>query len=175
VTARPAGTPPTDPYEVTGALHTVTVAHSFETAHRLPHLNGKCLSLHGHSWRCEITVAASGLAAGTVVQFGPLKQRLREWVDVHLDHGTMLGHGDPLVAPLRAEGRCKVYVFGSPDPDGGEDHAVDLDWPTVENVAYLLARVAERALAGLRHAPGAYVCRVQVTETARNTAAWTAL
>jgi 6-pyruvoyltetrahydropterin/6-carboxytetrahydropterin synthase len=31
------------------ATHRVTVEHTFETAHRLPRLAGKCASLHGHS------------------------------------------------------------------------------------------------------------------------------
>jgi hypothetical protein len=30
--------------------HKITVQHSFESGHRLPHLGGKYVSLHGRSW-----------------------------------------------------------------------------------------------------------------------------
>lgn len=139
--------------------HTVSVRHNFETAHRLPHLSGKCENLHGHSWWVEVTVTAAQLAAGTVVEFGAYKRELRRWIDQNLDHGTMLGPGDPLLPLLRAEG-CKVYAVQ--------------DWPTVENVAGLLADVARLILDDLVRAPGAYVSRVHLAETHVNAATWEA-
>jgi 6-pyruvoyltetrahydropterin/6-carboxytetrahydropterin synthase len=99
------------------------------------------------------------LAAGTVVEFGPLKHAVRNWIDTHLDHGSMLDPGDPLVPLLRAND-CKVY-----EVDGG---------PTVENVAALLARVTSDVLTGLVRSPGARVSRVHVQETHVNAATWTA-
>jgi 6-pyruvoyl tetrahydropterin synthase/QueD family protein len=78
----------------------ITIEHSFETAHRLPHLGGKCTSLHGHSWRVAVPVIAPSLSDdATVVEFGALKAGVRQWIDTYLDHGTMLGVDDPLVAP----------------------------------------------------------------------------
>lgn len=140
-------------------MHAVTVRHNFETAHRLPHLPGKCQSLHGHSWWAEVTVDAPSLAAGLVVEFGPFKQALRAWIDEHLDHGVMLDPDDPLVPVLRAHD-CKVHeVAGS---------------PTVENVAQLLADIAADALHELVRAPGARITRVRVAETHVNAATWTA-
>lgn len=139
--------------------HTVSVRHNFETAHRIPHLAGKCENLHGHSWWAEVTVTAAELAAGTVVEFGTFKRELRAWIDQHLDHGTMLGPGDPLLPVLRAE-RCKVF-----EVEG---------WPTVENVAALLADVAGDVLTDLVRAPGAYVSRVHLAETHVNAATWEA-
>ncbi|WPR52829.1 6-carboxytetrahydropterin synthase [Streptomyces albidoflavus] len=138
-------------------MHSVTVRHNFETAHRLPHLPGKCESLHGHSWWAEITVTAPQLADGLVVEFGPFKQRIRRWIDDHLDHGVMLGPHDPLVPLLRAH-TTKVHQVPG--------------WPTVENVAALLADVAHTALLDLRRAPGAAVTRVHVQETHVNAATW---
>ena len=137
--------------------HTVSVKHNFETAHRLPHLSGKCENLHGHSWWAEFTVTAPQLAAGTVVEFAAFKRELRAWIDQHLDHVALLGPGDPLLPVLRAEG-CKVY-----EVEG---------WPTVENVAELLALVAADVLTDLVRAPGAHVSRVRVTETHVNAATW---
>lgn len=135
----------------------VTVRHNAETAHRLPHLEGKCQSLHGHSWWFEATVSAPALAGGLVVEFGPFKKLLREWIDTNLDHGTMLGPDDPLLPILTAHG-CKVH------PVAG--------WPTVENVAAMVAGVAEDMLHLIVRAPDAHVVRVDVQETHVNRASW---
>jgi 6-pyruvoyltetrahydropterin/6-carboxytetrahydropterin synthase len=164
---------------MTAARHSITVEHNFETAHRLPHLPGKCRSLHGHSWRVAVTVNAPTLSGSrTVVEFGRFKKLMRGWIDEHLDHGTMLGLDDPLVAPLRDAG-CKVFTFGS-DVDGRGDWE-DSPWPTVESVAELLARQAWEWLAASRTGPAdttaesAGVARVDVAETAVNRASWGAV
>lgn len=148
-------------------MHAVTLRHNFETGHRLPHLKGRCESLHGHSWWAEVTIESPELAAGTVVEFGAYKKALRGWIDTHLDHGLMLGVDDPLAAMLAPHGT--VYVFG----DRTEPNlAQDLPWPTVEHVAVLLARVAALLLLDLVRAPGAEVVRVDVSETHVNRASW---
>lgn len=153
-------------------MNAVHVRHNFETAHRLPHLGGKCQNLHGHSWWVDITIEAPELAPdGTVVEFGDLKSKLRAWMDHHLDHGVMLGFADPLVPVLTTEG--KVFVFGRADPKlEDETFAADLKWPTVENVAVLLARVATILLGELIRAVDAEVTAVKVHETHVNAASW---
>lgn len=140
-------------------MHAVTVRHNFETAHRLPHLPGKCQSLHGHSWWAHVTVTAPALAAGCIVEFGAFKAGLREWIDTRLDHGSMLGPEDPLVPVLRGQG-CKVHEVPG--------------WPTVENVAAMIAAEAQTVLSALVVAPGASVTAVRVTETHVNEASWQA-
>jgi 6-pyruvoyltetrahydropterin/6-carboxytetrahydropterin synthase len=150
----------------------IGIEHTFETAHRLPHLSGKCTSLHGHSWRVTIAVTAPELADdGTVVEYGALKAGVRNWIDTHLDHGTMLGATDRLVEPLTTAG-CKVFRFGlTPASDGvPESLASDLAWPTVEAVAVLLRRMSLQILSALPSATGAEVGRVTVRETYLNTA-----
>lgn len=64
---------------------------TFEASHVLPHHNGKCARLHGHSWKA--TVALSGIALqvdgpqrGMVVDFAYLKVLLAVLHDTHLDH-----------------------------------------------------------------------------------------
>lgn len=155
--------------------HQITVEHAFETAHRLPHLGGKCTSLHGHSWRAAVPVIAPSLSdQATVVEFGALKAGIRHWIDTHLDHGTMLGVHDPLAEPLAAAG-CKVFRFGTGPacPTGdAEALAADLAWPTVEAVAVLVWRMSQRVLAGLPCAAGARVGRVLVRETDLNSATY---
>lgn len=138
----------------------VVVRHNFECGHRLPILAGKCQSLHGHSWWAAVTVEAPGQPT-TVVEFGAFKATLREWIDTHLDHGLMLGEEDPLCPLLSGYG--KVFPFTA-------EHG---SWPTVENVALLLAMVATDCLEALPRAPRSFVSRVEVNETHVNGAVWT--
>lgn len=153
--------------------HGVRLRHRFQTAHRLPHLAGQCQSLHGHSWAVAVTVTAPILTRDrTVVEFGAFKGGLRSWIDAHLDHGSMLPAGDPLIPALLAEG-CKVFRFGAGDQlaTPGEQLAGGLRYPTVEDVAFLLCRVATQVLAEVPHARLARVGLVEVEETDIN-AAW---
>ncbi|GAA2685834.1 MULTISPECIES: 6-carboxytetrahydropterin synthase [Actinosynnema] len=156
---------------VTRMGHAVCVKHTFEAAHRLPHLGGKCVNLHGHSWEVEVTVGAPRLSeGGTVVEFGALKQGVRRWIDLYWDHATLLGQADPLVGLLRETG-SRVYRFGAPgDATGAELVGHDLLWPTVESVAVVLARAATAIVDELPGAQGARVTRVEVRETRSNTA-----
>jgi 6-pyruvoyltetrahydropterin/6-carboxytetrahydropterin synthase len=120
----------------------ITISHTFETAHRLPQLGNKCVSLHGHSWRAETSIVGQVSEQGIVIDFGQVKAGWRTWIDLALDHGTMLGAADPLVPALLAAG-CKIFRFGKVDrPVDGENLTHCMDWPTVENVAELLHRVA---------------------------------
>ncbi|MCP2261593.1 6-pyruvoyltetrahydropterin/6-carboxytetrahydropterin synthase [Streptoalloteichus tenebrarius] len=153
--------------------HRITIRHTFETAHRLPQLGGRCASLHGHSWRVVVQVRAHALDGDlTVVEFGGLKAGVRDWVDTHLDHATMLGIEDPLVEPLLAAG-CEVFRFGAGhSATDAERSAGDLAWPTTEAVAVLLFRVARDVLAGLPSAPRARVGGVLVREAPLNTASY---
>lgn len=144
----------------------VTISHSFEAAHRLPPLEGKCQNLHGHSWQLEVTVEAPQGFGGperpeVVVEFAELKRQVRAWVDEHLDHGAMLGESDSLLEPLLSEG-SKVYIFGE-----AEGY-----WPSVEAVARLIAQKVDEMLLHIDAAPGACVSRVKVSETSTNSATW---
>ncbi|QGJ92678.1 QueD-like queosine biosynthesis protein [Microbacterium phage Megan] len=137
----------------------VAVNHTWEAGHRLPHIEGKCQSLHGHSWYVEAEVAVDDpVFDGVLIEFATIKRILREWIDSRLDHGLMLGQADTLVGTLSGEG--KVFVFGYDTHSGG------LDWPTVENVATLIARMIEFELRDVT------VLRVTVRETPTNEATW---
>lgn len=152
-------------------MYKVTVEHWFEAGHRLPHLGGKCVSLHGHSWLAAVTVASERLSPDTtVLEFGALKFGLRRWIDQNLDHATMLGASDQLVAPLLAHGN-RLFRFGCSAPmDESEKLARDLPWPTVEAVSILLCRVTEDIVTDLPRSAGVRVDRVVVQETRTNTA-----
>ena len=155
------------------AHHSVKLQHNSETAHRLPHLPGKCTSMHGHSWQIQVTASFPALRRGIGAEFGAFKAGLRGWVDANLDHGTMLGAGDPLVPVLARFPEIKLFVFGRGHGAAGEEKlAADLEWPTVENVAVLLHRVGEHVLDGVEHAPGGWVSLVEIQETGVNYAAY---
>lgn len=158
---------------------TVMIAHNFETAHRLPFLGGKCDNLHGHSWHTEIAVQRVNDPdeTGIVIDFGKLKARVREWIDLYLDHGTMLGVDDPLVEFIEPYG--KVYVFGRDWPTKVDDKTVrgwTLAWPSVENVAILLGRVTDNIISEMTYQTDDFgklrVSQVVVRETAVNAAVW---
>jgi len=64
---------------------------TFEAAHRLPHHDGKCARLHGHSFKCYVIVAGdvlatSGPSVDMLVDFGWLKQAMQPLLDNYLDH-----------------------------------------------------------------------------------------
>jgi 6-pyruvoyltetrahydropterin/6-carboxytetrahydropterin synthase len=151
--------------------HGAVIRHHFEAAHRVPVIGGKCLNLHGHSWWFEIDCRAPNMESGMVVEFGCFKDRIRSWVDDHLDHATLLNAGDPLIPALTNDG-TKLYRFGAADAGPAEKLATDLEWPTSESVAHVLRLMATEALDCIEHAPDARIFRVAVMETASNAAYW---
>lgn len=63
----------------------------FEAAHELPHHDGKCARLHGHSWRGVVYVSGVALSetgpkSGMVMDYADIKQFLKPLVDDYLDH-----------------------------------------------------------------------------------------
>ncbi|MGW0485805.1 6-pyruvoyl trahydropterin synthase family protein [Nonomuraea sp. NPDC003214] len=149
-------------------MFTTSVSHAFDAAHRLPHLGGKCVNLHGHTWHTTVTIGTGHLdREGVVVDFSRIKKRMRAWIDDRLDHATMLGADDRLLPALQDEAQ-KVFIFGrSP----GTDYP-DQPWPTVEAVAQLLADQAHDWLRQAADRVDVTLLRVDVAETATNTASW---
>ncbi|NEO25785.1 MAG: 6-carboxytetrahydropterin synthase QueD [Kamptonema sp. SIO4C4] len=63
----------------------------FEAAHRLPHHDGKCQRLHGHSWVGRVYVKGhhlteTGAKQGMLVDFGEVKTYLKPLLEKFLDH-----------------------------------------------------------------------------------------
>lgn len=69
---------------------TITVATTFAAAHRLPEHPGKCARLHGHTYGLEVTVEGkpqeAGPAAGMIMDFAELRERVEQLVVRRLDH-----------------------------------------------------------------------------------------
>lgn len=149
--------------------HTIVVRHNFEAGHRLPHLPGKCQSLHGHSFWATVTIEVAELPQnGIVVDYGTAKRFLRGWIDEEWDHGLILGSEDPLAHALRQHG--KVYTVPG--------------WPTVETLAWHLAETTKKWCAGGvdlaleptldLQTPELRCTRVHIQETHVNAAEWVA-
>ena len=63
----------------------------FEAAHMLPHHDGKCRRLHGHSWIGRVYVKGNqliedGTKQGMIIDYGDIKQYLKPLLDHYLDH-----------------------------------------------------------------------------------------
>lgn len=63
----------------------------FEAAHQLPHHDGKCQRLHGHSFVGSISIKSDclqseGAQMGMVLDYGLIKKHIQPMVDKYLDH-----------------------------------------------------------------------------------------
>lgn len=75
-------------------MYSLKTEHSFDSAHFLSGYNGKCSNIHGHRWRVIVevygeNVDAKGQTRGMIVDFGTLKEQLKEEVDA-LDHALII-------------------------------------------------------------------------------------
>jgi 6-pyruvoyltetrahydropterin/6-carboxytetrahydropterin synthase len=73
------------------ATFTLKKRFTFEAAHYLPHHDGKCRRLHGHSWVGWVEVegeelAAQGPKTGMLVDYEDIARIVQEVVDRYLDH-----------------------------------------------------------------------------------------
>jgi len=79
----------------------------FEASHKLPHHDGKCGRLHGHSWIAVVILEAmettkSGPKAGMVMDFGDVSAAVKPLLESKLDHWH-LNHTLPLENPTSEE------------------------------------------------------------------------
>lgn len=83
-------------------MYTVTKQFRWEMAHRLVNgYQGKCNSLHGHSWVAYVMLGADDLDKfGFVIDFGDFKQ-LDRWIQELWDHAAMLKSDDPMLQSLK--------------------------------------------------------------------------
>jgi 6-pyruvoyltetrahydropterin/6-carboxytetrahydropterin synthase len=63
----------------------------FEAAHRLPHHEGKCRRLHGHSWLGRVYIQGNclqteGASRGMILDFGEVSKYLKPLLEDFLDH-----------------------------------------------------------------------------------------
>lgn len=126
---------------------TVTRQIEFDAAHRVLGHEGKCRLLHGHRYRCEITVQSPHLdLLGRVVDFGVVKVLVGGWVDQNWDHNVLLNQDDVLLNNATIVEQNPFVM-----PRGN---------PTAENIAAVLYGVATELLPNYLK-----VVRVRVYET----------
>lgn len=72
---------------------TVTKIFEFEAGHHLPHYDGACHNVHGHSYKLEVTVGGSlkevGPKQGMIMDFKDLKQLVEDKVISKYDHSDL--------------------------------------------------------------------------------------
>jgi len=79
----------------------VTKQFTFETGHALYGYDGKCKNVHGHSYKLSVTVigtpstAKDDVKLGMVIDFGDLKQIVKEEVVDPFDHATVFNKNTP--------------------------------------------------------------------------------
>lgn len=137
----------------------ITAAKSFWfcAGHRLKDHESKCKHLHGHNWRVTVHVMAYELdKCGRVVDFSFIKDSVKGWVDVNLDHGMILQKDDTdAIKALQRLPGAKLYVICRP--------------PTAENIAMLILSVAKALMP-----VGVEVTQVDIEETDGSVATCTA-
>jgi len=136
---------------------TVTVVLRWEAAHRLQKVDSKCNSLHGHSYRADITVGCHCLSeAGMVMDFGELKELLWAHVVKPWDHAILLWEEDVELHSMAIHMGNKLAIF--PDDVTAECLAETL---LSKCKGRLLAYMDKTATGG----SGLFVSRVKVFET----------
>jgi len=81
----------------------ITKEFTFETGHALYGYDGKCRNVHGHSYKLSVTVIGTPIQEeghkklGMVIDFGDLKQIVKEEVVDPFDHATVFNKNTPHV------------------------------------------------------------------------------
>lgn len=76
-------------------MTTVTKIFMFEACHKLPHYDGACHNLHGHSYKLEVTVGGDIVTnpnhskCGMIIDFKDLKQIVKEVAVDKYDHSYL--------------------------------------------------------------------------------------
>jgi 6-pyruvoyltetrahydropterin/6-carboxytetrahydropterin synthase len=96
------------------ARFTLKKRFTFEAAHYLPHHQGKCQRMHGHSWVGWVEVEsdelqATGPGTGMVIDFSSVADAVKPLVDQFLDH-YLLNESLGMESPTSEA--VAVWVFG---------------------------------------------------------------
>ncbi len=67
-------------------MYELMIETDFSAAHQLKEAGGGCENLHGHTYKVQVFLEGESLnAAGILVDFREIKERVKKWVD-KLDH-----------------------------------------------------------------------------------------
>lgn len=71
-------------------MYKVTKEFRFEMAHVLSNYNGPCGNLHGHSYRCLVTLESDELVDGMVLDLNSIKKLVNENIIDKFDHSVAI-------------------------------------------------------------------------------------
>lgn len=131
----------------------ITKAFTFDAAHRLPHYDGPCANMHGHTWRVEVTLSSDliigqGPKRGMVVDFKDIKRLVGPLID-SIDH-QVLNDVEGLIGNPTAE-VIAAWLFrsisamlraDSPAPVAPKLHAVKV-WESADSCCEVTATMAQ--------------------------------
>ena len=111
----------------------VTIEQTFAAGHALRNYRGKCENVHGHNYRCQVTVEGRELDhIGLLIDFVALKKTLQTVID-RLDHQWLNDFPPFDVLNPSAENIAK-YIYDEVnqglDTDGGVKLACVRLWET---------------------------------------------
>lgn len=96
----------------------ITKEYRFEMAHVLSNYQGRCGNIHGHSYRCLVTIEGDNLGncgeEGMLMDFGELKRRINLLLD-NLDHAFAYNKNSTDEFENEVVALCKKYnkrIFG---------------------------------------------------------------
>lgn len=101
----------------------ITKQFTFETGHALYGYDGKCRNVHGHSYKLSVTVIGTPIADknhvkyGMVIDFGDLKEIVKEEIVNKFDHATVFNKNTPhveLAKELEQRGHHVILVDYQP-------------------------------------------------------------
>ena len=90
-------------------MTTVTKIFEFEACHKLPHYEGACHNLHGHSYKLEVTVKGNikrnpnNPKCGMIIDFKDLKSIVKDVVIDKYDHSYLNDHFPNPTAEIMVE------------------------------------------------------------------------
>ena len=88
----------------------VTIEQTFAAGHALRNYHGKCENVHGHNYRCQVTVEGEELdGTGLLMDFVALKKAVNEVID-RLDHQWLNDYPPFTVLNPSAENIAK-YIY----------------------------------------------------------------
>lgn len=88
---------------------TVTKLFTFDACHHLPHYDGACSNLHGHTYKLEVTVTGRRIKdeenpkCGMIIDFKDLKKIVKDTVIDKYDHSDLNNFFDNPTAEIMVE------------------------------------------------------------------------
>lgn len=109
-------------------ITTISRKFRIDAGHRVYGHEGKCSSLHGHSYEFIFTFGKPEIdSLGRIIDFGEIKRYIGSWLEENLDHAMILYSGDPIVKYYEEHPEFKTQKY-----------YVLKENPTAENLARFL-------------------------------------